>query len=81
MNGKTVLITGGNSGLGLETVRDLAKRGAYIIMASRKVEVAMKVRGLLISYPLRSLLNHLCCLQMKSSEKAEMKTLSSENLI
>lgn len=45
MNGKTILITGGNSGLGLETVRDLAKRGAHIIMASRKVDVGAKVRG------------------------------------
>lgn len=45
MTGKTVLITGGNSGLGLETVRDLAKRGAHIIMASRKLDVGNKVRG------------------------------------
>lgn len=45
MIGKTVLITGGNSGLGLETVRDLAMRGARIIMASRKVDVASRVRG------------------------------------
>lgn len=51
MEGKTVLITGGNSGLGLETVRDLAKRGARIIMASRKADVGNKVRGhFVISY-------------------------------
>jgi retinol dehydrogenase 12 len=46
MIGKTVLITGGNSGLGLETVKDLARRGARIIMASRKLDVANRVRGL-----------------------------------
>jgi NAD(P)-dependent dehydrogenase (short-subunit alcohol dehydrogenase family) len=45
MIGKTVLITGGNSGLGLETVKDLASRGAHIIMASRKTDVGNKVRG------------------------------------
>ena len=47
MHGKTVLITGGNSGLGLEAVKDLASRGARIIMASRKIDVANKVRGCL----------------------------------
>lgn len=45
MHGKTVLITGGNSGLGYETVRDLARRGARIIMASRKIDVGNKARG------------------------------------
>ena len=45
MDGKTVLITGGNNGIGLETVRDLARRGARIIIASRKIDVGNKVRG------------------------------------
>lgn len=45
MDGKTVLITGGNNGIGLETVRDLTRRGARIIMASRKIDIANKVRG------------------------------------
>jgi NAD(P)-dependent dehydrogenase (short-subunit alcohol dehydrogenase family) len=45
MDGKTVLITGGNNGIGLETVRDLAQRGARIIMASRKIDIGNEVRG------------------------------------
>lgn len=35
MNGKTVLITGATSGIGLETARALAREGAEVIMVSR----------------------------------------------
>ncbi|WP_026425147.1 oxidoreductase [Actinokineospora inagensis] len=37
-SGKTVLVTGANSGLGLRTARVLAGRGALVIMACRSVE-------------------------------------------
>lgn len=50
LDGKTVLITGGNTGLGYETALDLAKRGARIILACRDMkkanEAADKIRQL-----------------------------------
>lgn len=35
MHGKVVLVTGANSGVGLETSRELARRGAHVVMTSR----------------------------------------------
>ncbi len=40
LNGKTALVTGGYSGLGLETVRALAGAGAWVIVGARRPEVA-----------------------------------------
>ena len=40
LKGKTILITGCNSGLGLETMRVLCKRGAHVIATARTLERA-----------------------------------------
>jgi NAD(P)-dependent dehydrogenase (short-subunit alcohol dehydrogenase family) len=42
LSGKTILITGANSGLGYETMRVLAMRGAHIIAIARNMEKAEK---------------------------------------
>jgi len=46
MDGKTVIITGCTSGIGKETARDLAKRGARLIMACRNTDTANQLKGL-----------------------------------
>jgi retinol dehydrogenase-12 len=38
MSGKTCIVTGGSSGIGLETVRGLAREGAHVVIAVRDVE-------------------------------------------
>ena len=39
-SGRTALVTGANGGLGLETARELARKGAHVIMAARDQEKA-----------------------------------------
>ncbi|XP_054622890.1 retinol dehydrogenase 13-like isoform X1 [Dunckerocampus dactyliophorus] len=49
INGKTVVVTGANTGIGKETARELAKRGGRIIMGCRDMEkceaAAKEIRG------------------------------------
>lgn len=45
MDGKTIIITGCTSGIGKETAKDLAKKGARIIMACRNTNIANQLKG------------------------------------
>ena len=54
MEGKRVMVTGGNSGIGLITARDLASMGAEVVLACRdsgKTEEALKVIGAATKIP------------------------------
>ena len=43
LTGKTAIVTGGYSGLGLETVRALASAGADVVVPARRPEHAREV--------------------------------------
>lgn len=45
LEGKTILITGGSSGIGIEEVRSLASTGASIVFTSRDMAKGEKVRA------------------------------------
>lgn len=43
--GRVAVVTGGNGGLGLETVRELARKGARVVMAARNLAKAEAARA------------------------------------
>lgn len=49
LNGKVVIVTGANSGIGLELVKQLAQRNAEVILACRTFEKAQNTCTLLKS--------------------------------
>ena len=45
LDGKNVIITGANSGIGYETALDMLQRGARVIMACRNVQAAEEAKS------------------------------------
>lgn len=47
-DGKVVIVTGANTGIGLETAKDLAKRGAHVYMACRDMKKCEESREAIV---------------------------------
>ena len=58
LSGKTAIVTGGNSGIGLETCKALASAGCRVILAARSIDAAAKVCHILHMNPLRIYLTY-----------------------
>lgn len=43
--GRVAVVTGGNGGLGLETTRELARKGAHVVMAARNLDKAVRAES------------------------------------
>lgn len=72
LHGKTILVTGCNSGLGLETIRVLSERGAHVIAAARSVAKAEEgCKGLSAFTPVA------CELSEPDSVRASIKTIAA----
>ena len=68
-SGRTALITGANSGLGLETALTLAQRGARVVLACRTLERAEQARQAL----LRDSLGELISLQLDLADLVSVR--------
>src|SRR5688572_32142998 len=77
LRGRTILVTGGNSGIGLETVRVLAERGARVVASGRTREkVAQAVSGLA-----GDIVPLACDLADPSSVRAAASSIKAQGLV
>lgn len=49
LSGKVFVVTGANSGIGLTTVQQLAKQGATVVLACRRVSEGEKARAEIVA--------------------------------
>ena len=83
MKGKTVIITGANTGIGKSTAIDLASRGARIIMACRSLERGQAALNDIVKQTGNNdiILKHLDLSSFKSVRKFAEEIYSSEEKI
>ena len=77
LDGKTVIITGANSGIGLETAVDIAKRNARVILACRSVE---RGKAAVADVRKRSGNNNVVFVQLDLGSLASVRTFAAKIL-
>jgi NAD(P)-dependent dehydrogenase (short-subunit alcohol dehydrogenase family) len=77
MDGKVVLITGGNTGIGKQTAIDLARRGAQVVITSRNPE---KGQAALAEIRRASGRDDAACLHLDLASLASVRALAAEFL-
>lgn len=77
MVGKVVIVTGGNSGIGLETAKNLADRGAKIILACRNVRKAEAAKEEIVKYSGNS---DVYCMQLDLSSLRSVREFANHVL-
>ncbi|XP_066582826.1 retinol dehydrogenase 13-like [Prorops nasuta] len=78
--GKTVIITGGNNGIGKATAFELANRGAKIVLASRNLEKCEKAReDIVLESMNKNVFCRKCNLASQNSIREFVKQFEKEN--
>ena len=83
LTGRVAVVTGANGGLGYETARELARKGAHVVMAARDTAKAAQARGsILAEIPNASLeLQWLDLASLDSVRQAAAEILSRHDVI
>lgn len=75
LDGKTVIVTGSNTGIGKQTVLELARRGARVIMACRSLEKAEDARRDIVA---EAGSNNVVCMQLDVSSLQSVKRFAEK---
>ena len=75
LSGKVIVVTGGNSGLGYESVKAFAEKGATVILASRSVEKGETAKKELAVYAPKGKIN---VMQLDLMDLTSIKTFAQE---